>query len=102
MVLGTTTDDPRAQLRAGEALSAVLLHATELGLATCPLSQPLEVDWPRATIRDELLGGALFPQLVLRVGWAPAGPALPATPRRPIDETIDHIRQPAAASEVRA
>jgi nitroreductase len=102
MVLGTTTDDPRAQLRAGEAISAVLLHATELGLATCPLSQPLEVGWTRAKIRDELLGGTLLPQLVLRVGWAPPGRALPPTPRRPIDETIDHIRRPAAVSEVRA
>jgi hypothetical protein len=102
MVLGTTSDDPRAQLRAGEAISAVLLHATELGLATCPLSQPLEVGWTRARIRNELLGATLFPQLVLRVGWAPAGPALPPTPRRPIDETIDHIRRPTAASEMRA
>jgi nitroreductase len=101
LVLGTTSDDPRAQLRAGEALSAVLLHATELGLATCPLSQPLEVGWTRAKIRDELVGGALHPQLVLRVGWAPPGPALPATSRRPIEETIDHIRQPTVASEVR-
>jgi hypothetical protein len=101
LVLGTTSDDPRAQLRAGEALSAVLLHATELGLATCPLSQPLEVDWTRARIRNELVGGALHPQLVLRVGWAPPGPPLPPTPRRPINETIDYIRRPAAVWEVR-
>jgi hypothetical protein len=79
----------------------VLLHATELGLATCPLSQPLEVDWTRARIRNELVGGALHPQLVLRVGWAPPGPPLPPTPRRPINETIDHIRQPTVASQVR-
>ena len=38
MVLATAPDDPLSQLRAGEALSAVLLHATELGLATCALS----------------------------------------------------------------
>jgi hypothetical protein len=28
---------------------------------------------------------------VLRVGWAPAGPPLPATPRRPIDDTIERL-----------
>lgn len=92
MVLGTTSDDPLSQLRAGEALSAVLLHATQLGLATCPLSQLLEVGWTRVRIGDEIFGSTLHPQLVLRVGWAPAGPALPPTPRRPVDRTIGRLR----------
>jgi hypothetical protein len=35
-VLGTASDDTLSQLRAGEALSAVLLTATTLGLASCP------------------------------------------------------------------
>ena len=43
LVLGTASDDTLSHLRAGEALSAVLLRATALGLASCPLSQPLEV-----------------------------------------------------------
>ena len=43
LVLGTASDDRLSQLRAGEALSAVLLRATAMGLASCPLSQPLEV-----------------------------------------------------------
>ena len=89
LVLGTTSDDPLSQLRAGEAASAVLLHATELGLATCPLSQPLEVPATRITVRDAVLGGTLCPQLVLRVGWAPAEPELPATPRRPLGQTVE-------------
>ncbi len=88
LVLGTASDGPLAQLRAGEALSAVLLDATEAGLATCPLSQPLEVPGARALLRDDVLGGTLTPQLVLRVGWAPSGPPLPATPRRPVDEVL--------------
>jgi nitroreductase len=92
LVLGTASDDPLSQLRAGEAAGAVLLHATELGLATCLLSQPLEVPTARTAIRDAVLGGGLCPQLVLRVGWAPAGPALPATPRRPIEQTVERIR----------
>jgi nitroreductase len=91
LVLATPSDDPLAQLRAGEALSAVLLHATELGLATCPLSQPLEVGSSRRTVQDEVLGGSAAPQLVLRVGWAPAGAPLPATPRLPIDDTIERL-----------
>ncbi|GAA2558870.1 Acg family FMN-binding oxidoreductase [Pseudonocardia hydrocarbonoxydans] len=91
LVLATTSDDPLAQLRGGEALSAVLLHATAVGLATCPLSQPLEVGSSRQVVQDEVLGGSAVPQLVLRVGWAPAGAPLPPTPRRPIDETIERL-----------
>jgi len=91
LVIGTASDDTLSRLRAGEAASAVLLHAAALGLATCPLSQPLEVGSTRAVVRDEVLGGTLSPQLVLRVGWAPAGPALPTPPRRPVDETIERM-----------
>ena len=86
-VLGTTSDDTLSQLRAGEALSAVLLRATTLGLASCPLSQPLEVGPTRRTLRDDVLDGTLSPQLVLRLGW-PTGPSLPATPRRSVADTI--------------
>jgi nitroreductase len=92
MVLGTASDDPLSQLRAGEAASAVLLHATELGLATCPLSQPLEVTTTRIAIRDAVLGGTLSPQLLLRLGWAPSGPELAPTPRRPIAQTVENTR----------
>jgi nitroreductase len=81
-VLGTASDDTLSQLRAGEALSAVLLTATTLGLATCPLSQPLEIGSTRRMLRDDVLSGTLSPQIVLRLGWPPIGPPLPATPRR--------------------
>jgi hypothetical protein len=84
MVLGSPTDDLRSQLRAGEALSAVLLHATDLRLASCPLSQPLEVDAIRETLRDRVFRGTTSPQLILRVGWAMRGAELPPTPRRPL------------------
>lgn len=84
MVLGSATDDLRAQLRAGEALSAVLLHATDLRLATCTLSQPLEVAAVREALRDRVFSGTTNPQLILRVGWAMQGANLPPTPRRPL------------------
>ena len=73
LVLGTTSDDRLSQLRAGEALSAVLLRATAMGLASCPLSQPLEVGSTRLRLRDEVLGGTVSPQLVLRLGLGPVG-----------------------------
>ncbi|NMH99308.1 Acg family FMN-binding oxidoreductase [Pseudonocardia acidicola] len=91
-VLATASDDPLCRLRAGEAASAVMLHATELGLAGSPLSQPLEIGRTRAMVREEVLDCALCPQLILRIGWAPTGSAPPPlTPRRPIDEVFGHL-----------
>ncbi|GAA5162415.1 NAD(P)H nitroreductase [Pseudonocardia eucalypti] len=91
LLLGATSDDRLSQLRAGEALSAVLLEATDLGLATCPLSQPLEIGDTRRYLRDRVLGGQLSPQLLIRTGWAPSGSELPATPRRPVAETAEPL-----------
>ena len=90
-MLGTASDDRLSQLRAGEALSAVILHATQAGLATCPLSEVLEIEETRTALRDEVLEGTLSPQLLVRIGWAPPQP-LPATPRLPVDATIDGPR----------
>ena len=92
LVLGTSSDDELSQLRAGEALSAVVLHATTLGLATCPLSEPLEVAATRSLVRDAVLDGSLSPQIVIRVGWPTDTAPLPQTPRRPLDEQIEARR----------
>lgn len=98
MLLCTEDDDRLAVLRGGEATSAVLLTATDLGLSTTPLSQPLEVAETRATIRNHIVGPQLHPQLVLRVGWAhPEAPDPPPTPRRPLDGVL----LPAAAAQQR-
>lgn len=94
-VLATRGDGPVDQLRAGEALSAVLLAATRIGLATDPISQPLEVTTTRDELRARILRGAAWPQLVLRVGWAPiSAEPLPPTGRRPVDETIEDLVHP--------
>ena len=92
LVLATLHDDPASALRAGEAASAALLTATDLGLATCPLSQPLEVAATRATIRDEVLDSTAYPHLILRIGWAPtSAPPLPRSPVRRTEDTVDHL-----------
>ena len=66
-----------------------------IGLATDPISQPLELPDTRAELRVTCLGGELEPQIVLRVGWAPMSAApLPSTGRRPVDETIDELDRP--------
>ncbi len=88
LLLSTFTDSPANWLRAGEVASAVLLTATSAGLASSPLTQPLEVESTRAFVRDHI--GALttaHPQILLRIGWPPPG-ELPATPRRPLDDVV--------------
>jgi nitroreductase len=100
LALGTDDDDQLAQLRAGEATSVVLLTATALGLANCPVTEPLEIAETRAAVRRDVFGTSGYPQMLLRVGWAPinADP-LPATPRRFLDDTVEWA--PATSSAVR-
>ncbi|WP_214369173.1 Acg family FMN-binding oxidoreductase [Pseudonocardia sp. H11422] len=89
LVLGTSSDDRLSQLRAGEAMSAVLLYSTTLGLGSSPLSQPLEIGSTRMVLQEQVLDGTLSPQLVIRVGWPPAtGPVPPLTPRRELADTV--------------
>lgn len=90
LILGTASDDATSRLRAGEAMSAVLLTATSLGLATCPLSEPLEIDDTRDAVRVKVLGDSGFPQMIVRVGWSSVNAdPLPATPRHPVAEILD-------------
>jgi hypothetical protein len=76
-------------LRAGEALSAAWLTATELGLSVVPLSATIEVAVTREHMR-RLLSGLGHPHLVLRFSTGdPAGTAAPHTPRLPADQVIE-------------
>ena len=90
LALGTRTDDRLAQLRAGEATSVVLLSATAMGLASCPVTEPLEIAETREMLRSDVFGVDGYPQMLLRVGWAPinADP-LPSTPRRPLSDIVE-------------
>jgi nitroreductase len=88
-VLYGPADEPVDWLRAGEALSALWLAATERAVSVLPLSSPIEVPFARQELRH-MLGGVGFPYLALRLGRldpAHAGPA--RTPRLPIDQIID-------------
>lgn len=89
LALGTRDDDLVARLRAGEATSAVLLSATSMGLASCPVTEPLEIAETREAVQAEIFGGSTYPQMLLRVGWAPinADP-LPSTPRRDLADFV--------------
>jgi hypothetical protein len=83
LVLATVGDHRSEWVRAGQALQRVLLAATWQGLATTPISQPVEVPAVRRLLIDRASG--LSVQMVLRVGYGkPAG----RTPRRPLAEVL--------------
>ena len=88
VALTTPEDDIAARLAAGEATSAVLLHATRVGLATAPLSQAVEQPVARRRLRVAL-GVPDQPQIVIRLGIPlPGAPPLEPTPRRPLASVL--------------
>ncbi len=90
--LSTDADDAIEWLRTGEATSVVLLTATALGMASCPVSEPLEIVETREQAKAQLFDGEGFPQMLLRIGWAPVNAdPLPATPRRPLSEVVTRL-----------
>jgi nitroreductase len=86
-----TGDKPEDLLSGGEALSALLLLATADGLATAPLSDAVEVEWPRHLLRS-LLADIGEPYVAVRLGYLPAGaPPAPPAPRRDPRDVITII-----------
>ncbi|MEU7788901.1 nitroreductase family protein [Amycolatopsis sp. NPDC049159] len=84
VVIGSFDDGPADRVRAGQAMQRVLLTATAAGLDASFISQPVEVPAIRAELR-QLLGGGLWPQIVLRLG---RGAPVPWTPRRSLDDVL--------------
>ncbi|MGV0645185.1 NAD(P)H nitroreductase [Mycolicibacterium sp. XJ2546] len=94
LVLSTHANDRTSVLECGEMLSAVLLEATMQSLATCPLTHITEL-WASRDIVSSLIGQTTTPQILVRVGVAPAHEdPPPPTPRRPIDEVLEIRDQP--------
>jgi nitroreductase len=90
LVLGTREDNDAMRLRAGEALSHITLTATAMGLATCPLTEPLNDMRSRLELACEVFDGEAHPQALIRLGLPPVGDApQPMTERRTVDETTD-------------
>jgi nitroreductase len=92
IALGTAADDGVSRLRAGEATSLVLLTATALGLASCPITEPLEIPETRAAVRADVFGADEYPQMLVRLGWAPVNAdPLSSTPRRALSEVVARL-----------
>jgi hypothetical protein len=92
LVLSTDEDTRDDALRCGEALSVVLLECTLAGMATCTLTHLTELQSSRHLI-GTLTRRAAMPQLLIRVGEAPAlGEVPPMTPRRPLRDVLTFHR----------
>lgn len=92
LALGTKDDSTLARLRAGEAMSVVLLSATALGLASCALTEPLGSAEMRNAMHSNLFNIVGVPQVLMRVGWPPVdADPLPSTPRRPLTEVCQWL-----------
>lgn len=95
LLVCTSSDDAISQLRAGEAMSAVWLDATDSGLTVVPQTQALEVMETRREIQQDLLNDRAYPQLVLRVGWLTLNrPPIPETPRRAVLDSLTRDSDP--------
>ncbi|MER5360536.1 nitroreductase [Streptomyces sp. NPDC002785] len=83
-LLSTPGDHPEDWLRAGQALERVLLTATLHAVSSSFATQPLE--WPdlRWILRDPVFGTG-HAQMIVRLGYGPAGPR---TPRRPLEQVL--------------
>jgi hypothetical protein len=91
LVLFSTEDGALARLRAGEAYARVSVLLERMGLASSAATQAVDLPGVRSRVRT-LMQWTDHPQMVLRIGWAPAsvGPPPPqaATPRRPVSDVL--------------
>lgn len=86
-ILFGTGDGPVDLLRGGEAMSALLLQATSEAMSTAPISEAVEIAWPRRLLR-RLLSDVGEPYLVVRLGYVDSGEVLPVSSRRDVREII--------------
>jgi hypothetical protein len=87
VILYGTGDGPADLLRGGEAMSALLLQTTAEGVASAPISEAVEIAWPRMLLR-RLLAGIGEPYLIVRLGYVDSAEVLPASPRRAAADVI--------------
>ncbi|MBH0781788.1 hypothetical protein IT779_36490 [Nocardia sp. NEAU-351] len=87
VVLGTDGDTPEHWLRAGEALSAVLLECTAAGQASCALTHLTELPAARR-VMSGLAPHPGVPQVVIRIGADSGHRIHPATPRRSVSDFL--------------
>jgi hypothetical protein len=86
-LISARTDDRTSQVRTGQALERVWLHATGIGIALQPMSQALEIPSLRAQLARVIPQTGWIPEQVFRIGYA-VRPTRQHTPRRSADDVL--------------
>jgi hypothetical protein len=85
VALVTTEDERAAWVRAGRTFQRFALSACGLGIELAHMNQPLEIPGFRPEIGKIAGGGSVYPQLLLRLGYARAESC---TMRRDVEEVL--------------
>lgn len=85
LLLTTDRDDPAAWVEAGRVLQRTLLLLSWHGIAHAHINQPCEVPALRNRIGHELGLHSVYPQILLRLGYAEP---MPCSKRRPVEQVI--------------
>ena len=91
LVLFSRDDDTATRLRSGEAYTRLSVEAERLGLASSAITQALDLPGVRSRVRA-LMSWPDHPQMIMRIGWPPAGDSAPPTPRRPVAAVLTVTR----------
>jgi hypothetical protein len=94
VVIGSLHDTPLARLQAGQAMQRVLLTASAAGISAALSSQAMAEPATRRELR-QLLGGGLWPQIMLRLGH---GTDVQSSAQAELDDVVISDERPFAAS----
>jgi nitroreductase len=86
-VIFTDNDSPLEQLRAGQAMMRLMIQAELGGIASCPLSQSVDLLYFRSELQA-LMSWVGHPQMMLRLGQKPDAAPAPLTARRPVNDVL--------------
>ncbi len=86
-VIFTEGDDELERLRAGQAMMRLMIQAELAGIASCPLSQSVDLLSFRSQLRV-LMSWTGHPQMMLRLGQKPTDAPAPLTPRREVQDVL--------------
>jgi nitroreductase len=86
-VIFTDGDGPLERLRAGQSMMRLMIAAELDGLASCPLSQSVDLPFFRSQLRS-LMSWTGYPQMMLRLGQQPVSGAPALTARRPVGDVL--------------
>ena len=86
-VILTEGDSQLERLRAGGSMMRLMIQAELDGIATCALSQAVDLLFFRSQLRS-VMSWTGYPQMMVRLGQRPVSAAAPLTARRPVDEVL--------------